>query len=352
MTRFFLSLLLAFLTAPAFAEPPAARPKYVIESEDTRRVSAELNWEISCPGLKANDWTLYAAAAPELPSQAKAKTTMSPPAVRLKNTEPVPRPVLMSRVFVRHKEQESKLSAKVTYEATLRSRSLKELAADAPVPKVEFLTAAEKKAYLADRGDLDFKEQNFQSWLTNNKLRREPGESEVDFGRRVFLKIKELGTYDYKPNALRHASTVCDSCKTDCGGLSVLFASAMRANGIPARTLFGRWAESAKKDEKLAGVEYLQWHVKAEFYAENVGWVPVDLALAVLYDKAGDGLKNFGHDSGKFLTMHVDPNFEIDAGRFGTKKIQYMQTLSWLASGDGTTDGSKVVEGWKVKELK
>jgi len=33
--------------------------------------------------------------------------------------------------------------------------------------------------------------------------------------------------------------------------MAVLFVTALRAQGIPARTLAGRWAKSAKPDDKI-----------------------------------------------------------------------------------------------------
>ena len=40
----------------------------------------------------------------------------------------------------------------------------------------------------------------------------------------------------------------------------------------------------------LSGVEYFQWHVKAEFFARGVGWIPVDCSSAILHDKTPERL--------------------------------------------------------------
>jgi transglutaminase-like putative cysteine protease len=72
----------------------------------------------------------------------------------------------------------------------------------------------------------------------------------------------------------------------------------MRASGIPARALYGRYIKDSDKywkdDDTI--------HVRAEFFAEDVGWVPVDVAAAT-----GNNPDNyFGQDSGDLLVLHFD----------------------------------------------
>src|SRR5205085_6623815 len=112
---------------------------------------------------------------------------------------------------------------------------------------------------------------------------------------------------------------------SDCGGLSMLLVAALRAGGVPARTLYGRWAESAKPGEKADDQPFLQWHVKAEFYATGIGWVPVDMASGILHDKSPEGLEFFGKDPGNFLTIHVDPNMMVDTKVDGQKTLMGLQ---------------------------
>src|SRR5207244_13017163 len=100
------------------------------------------------------------------------------------------------------------------------------------------------------------------------------------------------------------ASPVCRAGTTDCGGLSVLFVTILRGNDIPARTLVGRWAQSSKAKDIVGDSPYYQTHVKAEFFAEGIGWVPADPASA-LSEKQGDRMRCLGRDPGNFLTMPV-----------------------------------------------
>jgi hypothetical protein len=49
----------------------------------------------------------------------------------------------------------------------------------------------------------------------------------------------------------------------------VVYVSALRANGIPARTLVGRWARSAEGTGQLDGQAWYQTHVKTEFFVSH-----------------------------------------------------------------------------------
>jgi transglutaminase-like putative cysteine protease len=340
-------LLLTLSALPA--DPPAAG--YVLETADARRVEATLTYTVRYDRHRAKEWVVFAARAPELPGQAKVESRLEPGGAAAKELSPLRRPVLAARVPVRQKDQETTLSIRVTYEATLRSRRLKPLAADAAPPKVEPPDKREREAALAALGEIDHKSEAVQAWLKGRKLRREEGEADVDFARRVFRDIRAGFRYEYKPDADRHASAVCRAGRSDCGGLSGLFVAALRANGVPARTLYGRWARSAEAGEKLGDLPYYQAHVKAEFYADGVGWVPVDVASGILHDRSKDGLAFFGNDRGDFLTFHVDPSLELDTRVFGRKVTSGLQVPAHWVAGPGTPEASTITEGWEVKNL-
>ncbi|MBV9124563.1 MAG: transglutaminase domain-containing protein [Planctomycetes bacterium] len=174
----------------------------------------------------------------------------------------------------------------------------------------------------------------------------------MDFARRVFLAIRSGFSYEYRLGMDWRASAVAQARKSDCGGLSILFVSIMRANGIPARTLYGRWAASARPADQLSGAPYYQTHVKAEFFGNGVGWVPVDVASAILHDRSREGLRYFGQDAGDFLTFHVDPNLLLDTGLFGMQPLHNLQTPAWWLRGSGTLEPRSTSEDWQVRPLK
>ena len=66
-----------------------------------------------------------------------------------------------------------------------------------------------------------------------------------------------------------------------CGDLNALFVALCRSVGIPARDVYGiRVADSQRGYKSLgkAGDITKAQHCRAEFYAQNIGWIPVDPA--------------------------------------------------------------------------
>jgi transglutaminase-like putative cysteine protease len=340
-------LAIAGLTVAAVVR--AADPAgYVLETADADRVRGTLTVTVRCPRMEATEWVTFAATAPELPGQSDVSTSVTPAGGAVTEKSPLARPVIRVRVPARTKEQKTKLKLTVTYQATLHSRRLKP---GEPAKEVLPLSAADRKHFLADMGDIDHKSDDLKAWLRENGLNRADGESDVDFARRVFQAIRTGSKYEYRPNDPRRASAVCVSGRSDCGGLSNLFVAALRANGVPARALLGRWAVSSKPGEKLGEVAFGQWHVKSEFYAAGVGWVPADVASAVVHDRSAEGVRYFGADPGDFLTFHVDPNLTLDTRVSGVQTANNLQIPVWWVVGSGTVDGNETVEDWKVDVL-
>jgi transglutaminase-like putative cysteine protease len=66
-----------------------------------------------------------------------------------------------------------------------------------------------------------------------------------------------------------------------CADLNALFVGLVRAAGVPARDVYGiRVADSARGYKSLgkAGDITRAQHCRAEFYAQGIGWIPVDPA--------------------------------------------------------------------------
>jgi transglutaminase-like putative cysteine protease len=324
-------------------------PEYVLVTSNARRIEAVLTYELRYDNVSAAEWIVFGAAAPELPGQAGVKSRFEPEAKLVKDLSPLGRPIFLARVPASKERYARSVPIRITYEAQLRARHLRPRKAEAPA--VEGLAPTERSATLYKGGDVDLDAPAFQQWLRANKLARNAAESDVDFGRRVFLALKNQLTYVYTSSLDRRASAVCQAGKSDCGGMATLFVSVLRAQGIPARTLVGRWAQSADPNQKLSGSAYYQWHVKAEFFAQGVGWVPVDLSSAVLHDKSKAGLAYFGHDPGDFFTQHVDTNLEMDTIHFGRQQLHNLQTPAIWVTGSGSVDLRKETEGWQVRAL-
>jgi transglutaminase-like putative cysteine protease len=317
---------------------------------DAKRIEAVLTYDFRTPKLSAAEWIVVAAKAPELPRQVKVTTTLTPPGVAGKELSPLHRPIITARVPAKGTAKEKGIVVRVTYQATLRSRKLVPLRPTEQPPAVAPLTDTERRNYLAPSKTINFKDKPFQKWLDEHALRRAKGETDIAFARRVFLHIQKSFTYKFPTGHDGTASAVVRAGCGDCGSMSVVFASALRASGIPARTLVGRWADSVKPGDKIGAEPYYQTHVKAEFFAEQVGWVPVDPTQA-LGDASPASLRYFGNDPGDFLVQNVDFDLLLDSVHFGKEHIDHLQGVVRWATGSGSWDGKTTREDWQVRTL-
>jgi hypothetical protein len=331
------------------AEPTPVRHR--LETAPVQRIEAVLTYEVHSPRLAAREWLVVAAAAPELPCQQKTSTVLDPAGRAIMDLSALRRGLLFARLPVRDATSAQNLRIQAKYQATLLSRRLVPLGPEEKPPTVSSLTAAARKIALAATPIYNFDHPDFQKWLEQEKLRRSAEEPDLEFARRVFLHLKKGFTYDHQPKMAREALAVCRAGKSDCGGLSVLYVSVLRANGVPARVLVGRWAKSTEPGKKVGEEPFDQQHAKFEFFATGIGWVPVDLAVA-LDDKGRDPLRWFGNDPGNFLVMHVDPELTVDTGVFGKQLVPWLQGVAHWTFGAGTSEGSIVKEDWQVKEVK
>src|SRR5437667_1529382 len=252
----------------------APSPAYTLKVAEKERIEAVLTYKIEMPKLVAQEWIVYLAQAPELPGQVQVHTRLEPDGKATFELSPEHRPMMLARLPAKGREKE--ITVRVRYQATLRSRDLVPVKRGKTPPTVAPLPDPVRQVLVETGGDFDWKAEPVQKWVREHQLGRRPVESDIDFARRVFVAIKRNFSYEYKTEMDRHASAVCRSGKTDCGGLSGLLVTILRGHDIPARTLVGRWAQSSKAEDTVGNNSpYYQTHVKAEFYAEGIDWVPV-----------------------------------------------------------------------------
>lgn len=362
---FFVVLL---ITDACFAEPPAVSPAKLaaearaqldknnaatppavsIEFGRPRRVEASLAFVAAAPRMVPKSWTVVGPVPPVLASQRDITIESTPKAERGAEATPPARPFLVWRITPAEEPPKKHVTVGMTYSIELVSRTL---ASKPPAAPVAPLSDGERTLFSAPGGLADYESPAVQAWLAERGLRPKAKETDVDFARRLFLDVKDSADFEYVDRMDRRASAVCKAMKSDCGGLTALFVAACRANGIPARQLIGRWAESAEKDEKLHGMAWQKEHVKAEFFAAGVGWVPVDLSVAVDLDRRPGSLRHFGRDNADFITMHVDPDVrvEMDAGR---RTTTFLQEPIFTVRGTGTMAGAQARSDWEVKGKK
>lgn len=333
---------------PGFNAALAIESPYSLITTESQRVHAILEFAVDTPNLQASEWIVFIAKPPSLPSQKTQSAKLEPLGLPYTEESDLHRHLFRARIPVTRRSQGKRITATSEFDAILYARHLTPLRDGAAKATVAPLTDAERTAALRMTPMFDFGATSFTEWLDDRHLHRRKRETDVDFGRRVFLAIVKSYEYEYAAKMTRNAAHLCTVDKTDCGGMSVLFAAAMRANDIPARVLSGCWAKSSVPSAQLSGVPYYQTHVKAEFFAAGVGWVPVDTSSAVLHDKSAEKTRYFGHDTGDFLTMHIDPELKVDTIHFGMKSFPWLQQFHFYATGKGKVDDVKYTMNWQV----
>jgi hypothetical protein len=323
----------------------------MIKSQPAQRVRGILSYTVRCENLQAREWLIAAAQLPELPGQSKVSSMLQPQSKRTTELGVRARPVLVGRVPARTAALRTAIPIRITYEATLHSRRLVPAVPGASVPKAPELDPRERQAALGSADPFDYRSPQFRGWILSSGLLRKEGEPDIELARRVFTLIRKEFRWDGSPKAPLRASTLSGTKRGDCGGLAIVFVSAMRFNGVPARTLWGRWATTAEPGATLAGKPFRQTHVKAEFFVHGLGWVPSDLSSAILHDRSPDGLMYFGNDLGDFITFHVDQTFELETHAFGRQSVPNLQNPAWWVVGEGSVLNPKVEEIWRVKEI-
>ncbi len=323
------------------------RAQYHIETTAVQRIHATLTDHYDLPNLYAKEWTIYAPDAPETGDQKYVFSKMDVQGHQCKVTSwselsPLNRTVLQAQMIDDGQRHGAELSTSVDYIATLYRRNL---VPGPPTTPVEQISAAQRSEYTRDSVTIDYNDLGFQSWLDTNSLRRMPNERDLDFALRVFEFIRQTYTYDYDLDQDRRASMICQVRQTDCGGLSQLFVAVMRASGVPALALCGRLAKSAGPED------HGNCHVKSQFYAEGIGWVPVEMSGGT-YDKSAPFWTYFGRTYGDFLTLSLDNDQQLSAGRYGVKNQRGLQGVRfWVWGANGSDDAVTSSSDWTVEQL-
>jgi transglutaminase-like putative cysteine protease len=335
-----------------FDKAARAKPlRLMLRVQPAARMEASWSEDFTVPGYQADHWVLYAAKPVNLPGQRNVSATMNPAPVEITDLGPFKRKLFAARFSPATKAQRSAVSVRLKYKADLMSRHLAPVAKPPPVAP---LTPLERDEALTPTRKLDFASPEFQHWLDAAKLRPADNESELDFAARVFKWIRVNCSYEYKPDMDRRASRVCASLKSDCDGLSAIFCCVLRANDIPAHMLTGRWAKSSRPGQHEDQMEYFQEHVKAEFFAQGVGWVPADVTRRIAFDHSlkppfwGSYLDSFGQDDGDFFVLHTDGPFTVEPLSAGRQET-YLQNVAYWATGQGTFDDKVTNRKWEVR---
>jgi transglutaminase-like putative cysteine protease len=308
------------LERSASAEPegaatalPASNSAYILAVQPAQTVQVEYSIRYQQPDVDIKTWELAAAKPPVLIGQRAVSASVSPPLGEVTERSPLKRRVLVGTVVGEGATRHA-LDVKVTFRATLYARKLLlRLSGDRSDGPPD-LPAAVREQYLRETANLDYKSATFSKWLDDNGLRRGPKEEEIAFARRTFLKV--WGDLDYQLIYPKTASEVVQKRRCACGGFADVYVSALRANGIPSRTLLGRWV--SVKDEDMR-------HATSEFFVRKVGWIPVDPTCGV-----------FGEDRGDFFTFHVDRDLQVPMQSGDEHTFHTLLPINWMVIHEGT----------------
>ncbi|WDQ15680.1 transglutaminase-like domain-containing protein [Rhodopirellula sp. P2] len=329
--------------------PSGLNQGFSIVRTPAKRVTATITFEVNTPSLQAKTWVFAMPEPPDLPGQKRIQSTTTPTSEIIADQSVFQRPIRRCRMEVTDESQRRTAKFRCDDELQLFARSLTfDKRATSAKPPVVSLSAKERQNFLRSTPEYDYRSEAFQEWKTKNRFRRLRTEGEVRFAQRVFQKLANSYRYSYVPSEDRTASLLCQSDATDCGGLSTLFATVMRSEGVPARILSGRWAISATPGETINDQPYYQYHVIAEFYAQGVGWIPLDTSSAIIHDRTKTKLQYFGQSDGDFITYHVDPGVKFDTDLHGDYRAAYFQIPLMWVTGQGTLDGFQHQESWTV----
>jgi transglutaminase-like putative cysteine protease len=204
--------------------------------------------------------------------------------------------------------------------------------------------------FLDSTESIDWKSDRFQDWLDRAGLRRKGGEAAVDYGARLYAYLRENGGYSYPPETAWTASAGSRALATDCGGFSLIFVAACRANRIPARLLVGQWFKTRGSGE---GMELTgrQAHVIAEFFDPRIGWIPEDISSTFLHTRGFADLNFFGRDPGYFFAWHTDTDFHFAVPGKADEHVQWIQNPAPWFDDDAESAAESASHAWRIEGL-
>jgi transglutaminase-like putative cysteine protease len=221
-----------------------------------------------------------------------------------------------------------------------------------PAPTAKPIDPPAPGAFLASTESINWKDGDFQDWLDSSGLRRAGNESAVDFGERVYSYFKTHGRYTYPPVSAWNSAACCQRLRSDCGGFSLVFAAACRANKIPARLLVGQCFKAREQSNgSVALTDGRQAHVIAEFFDPRIGWIPEDISSTFLRTPGYSDLNFFGRDPGYFFAWHVDTDFHFDTPRKSDAHVQWIQNPNLWFSEDADDANDSVSHHWDIERL-
>eukprot|EP01114_Cavostelium_apophysatum_P013531 TRINITY_DN3296_c0_g1_i1.p1 TRINITY_DN3296_c0_g1~~TRINITY_DN3296_c0_g1_i1.p1 ORF type:complete len:1699 (-),score=536.14 TRINITY_DN3296_c0_g1_i1:50-5146(-) len=257
--------------------------------------------------------------------------------------------------------EEKKVLAEMNFSISTRSSKLTPRYEGSRFVKEAFpLTPEEKKDFTRPSFEIDYNDKIFHEYVVGKSLF--VGifgfkESPVQFAHRTYTTI--IKEYDYAfPTPEIRLGELSKTRRGDEESLSRLFVAILRKNNIPARLLRGRFLKSKKAGKTImvngadTGVENQMIHCQAQFYVDEVGWIPVDVASFVRSknpkfneNRPETFVGGFGADRGTFLALCNEDRPFVEVPVYGPRSDVHPVDFSVLFK-------YKKVENsdWKVTE--
>lgn len=316
-----------------------------IEAAFHQRVQVDYSTTVSCPETKGGILNEYAPVPPDTETQKTVSCHISCREIPHLYERQVPDEndstrfykmiqVPMANTLINHP-----FHIDITYIIDLYDVKLGEGVKQSDV-------TTDQPTYLDTRAtkSIDYQNPAFQSYLRDFGLIKTNGESNIAFAYRAFrILCADLATRcknDAATVGSPPSSYLCQRTMHNggCGYCASQYVAILRANGVPARMLAGRWAKNGEPN-------YGQWHVRTDFFDPTIGWLPVDASFG--FSEYRDA-KNFNEqflncNRGDFITMHLNTevhpqgsNFEMPIQQFGVCKydgaypFRPQYTESWI----------------------
>jgi hypothetical protein len=204
--------------------------------------------------------------------------------------------------------------------------------------------------YIKPESYYEYNTPSFVAWMKANNLVRGPKERDVDFAIRVSKHIQQNFTYKIhsgefmdqrqKELATDRLGVLCTEKSAECWGLSQIYTSTLRANGVPCRQVSGYMLKDGA--EREGG-----HHVRGEAYLEGIGWVLAELAGSTS-GKKRDVLRYLGHGSDDMCIISQGINYKVPGPR-GAGSVGTMSGFG-IVTADGQWSFPK--GEWKIEERK
>jgi len=162
----------------------------------------------------------------------------------------------------------------------------------------------------------------------STRLWTDAKENIIDYARLCYEHVGASYSYINPNTGIHTIEEIMNAGGGDCGNLASIFVNLMRAKKIPARHIV-----TVRPDGS--------YHVWADFYLQNYGWIPVDVNMK-LDDPSGN---YFGYCRGDGIIMSDDICHSLDIGEKEPFYVVLLQTYLWWYWGSGSASDSYLTEG-------